>query len=211
MPTTSSTRSRSSSPACARRGRRPRARHDPLHRPCRSTERAGALGDRAWAELLEHHHRSCAASSRGYGGEEIDTAGDGFLALFDGPPGRFGAPLAIRDGLASSASTSAPVFTPARSSDRAARGRAASRCTWRTDRCGGRRRRRPRLGHDPRPHRRIGSRVRGARRSRAERDRRTTALCGSGVNHAVTASAAARARATPERFPFSANSASAAW
>jgi pimeloyl-ACP methyl ester carboxylesterase len=48
-----------------------------------STERAGALGDRAWAELLEHHYDLVRGELARFGGEEIDTAGDGFLALFD--------------------------------------------------------------------------------------------------------------------------------
>ena len=49
-----------------------------------STERAGALGDHAWAELLERHHQLVRRELARFGGE-IDTAGDGFLALFDGP------------------------------------------------------------------------------------------------------------------------------
>ena len=50
-----------------------------------STDRAAELGDRAWRELLERHHaimRRCLAEFRG---DELDTAGDGFLAAFDGP------------------------------------------------------------------------------------------------------------------------------
>jgi class 3 adenylate cyclase len=51
----------------------------------RSTERAGALGDRAWADLLESHHARVRAELRRFSGREIDTAGDGFLAAFDSP------------------------------------------------------------------------------------------------------------------------------
>ena len=65
-----------------------------------STERVGALGDQAWAELLEHHHRLVRGELARFGGEEIDTAGDGFLALFDGPARAIRCALAIRDGLA---------------------------------------------------------------------------------------------------------------
>ena len=65
-----------------------------------STERAGALGDHAWAELLEHHHQLVRRELARFGGEEIDTAGDGFLALFDGPARAIRCALAIRDGLA---------------------------------------------------------------------------------------------------------------
>jgi class 3 adenylate cyclase len=65
-----------------------------------STERAGALGDHAWAELLERHHQVVRRELARFGGEEIDTAGDGFLALFDGPARAIRCALAIRDGLA---------------------------------------------------------------------------------------------------------------
>jgi pimeloyl-ACP methyl ester carboxylesterase len=50
-----------------------------------STERAAALGDRAWRELLERHHATVRRELGRWGGREVDTAGDGFLAVFDGP------------------------------------------------------------------------------------------------------------------------------
>lgn len=50
-----------------------------------STRRAGELGDRAWGELLQAHHAVVREQLVRYGGREIDTAGDGFLATFDGP------------------------------------------------------------------------------------------------------------------------------
>ena len=50
-----------------------------------STERAVRLGDRAWRELLEAHHTRVRGLLARYRGTEIDTAGDGFLATFDGP------------------------------------------------------------------------------------------------------------------------------
>jgi class 3 adenylate cyclase/pimeloyl-ACP methyl ester carboxylesterase len=50
-----------------------------------STDRAAALGDRKWRELLEQHHAKVRALIGRYRGTEIDTAGDGFLATFDGP------------------------------------------------------------------------------------------------------------------------------
>ena len=50
-----------------------------------STERARALGDRAWADLIEVHNARVGAELRRFGGREIDTAGDGFLASFDSP------------------------------------------------------------------------------------------------------------------------------
>jgi class 3 adenylate cyclase len=50
-----------------------------------STERALAMGDRPWADLLEVHQARVRAELRRFGGREIDTAGDGFLAAFDSP------------------------------------------------------------------------------------------------------------------------------
>ena len=50
-----------------------------------STERATGLGDTAWKDLLERHHAAVRAMIARYRGTEVDTAGDGFLATFDGP------------------------------------------------------------------------------------------------------------------------------
>jgi class 3 adenylate cyclase len=50
-----------------------------------STPTVARLGDRPWAELLERHHRVVRSLLVRHRGEEIDAAGDGFLALFDGP------------------------------------------------------------------------------------------------------------------------------
>jgi pimeloyl-ACP methyl ester carboxylesterase len=50
-----------------------------------STERAAAVGDLRWAGLLETHHAAVRRELARFRGREIDTAGDGFLASFDGP------------------------------------------------------------------------------------------------------------------------------
>jgi len=50
-----------------------------------STRLAAELGDRAWRELLGRHHMLVRAELARFRGREVDTAGDGFLALFDGP------------------------------------------------------------------------------------------------------------------------------
>lgn len=50
-----------------------------------STDRAARIGDRDWRELLERHHRLLRAELDRYGGREVHTAGDGFLATFDSP------------------------------------------------------------------------------------------------------------------------------
>jgi class 3 adenylate cyclase len=50
-----------------------------------ATERAASLGDRRWRDLLERHHAAVRRELARFRGREIDTAGDGFLAAFDGP------------------------------------------------------------------------------------------------------------------------------
>jgi len=50
-----------------------------------STERANELGDHAWKALVERHHAVVRAMLARYRGQEVDTAGDGFFATFDGP------------------------------------------------------------------------------------------------------------------------------
>ncbi len=50
-----------------------------------STVKAVELGDRRWKELVEQHHAHVRAFLARYRGREIDTAGDGFFASFDGP------------------------------------------------------------------------------------------------------------------------------
>jgi pimeloyl-ACP methyl ester carboxylesterase len=50
-----------------------------------STARAAELGDRAWRDLLERHHRAIRRELVRFRGAELDVAGDGFFARFDGP------------------------------------------------------------------------------------------------------------------------------
>jgi class 3 adenylate cyclase/pimeloyl-ACP methyl ester carboxylesterase len=50
-----------------------------------STDHARRLGDRGWKDTLERHHAVVRAMLRRYRGTEVDTAGDGFFATFDGP------------------------------------------------------------------------------------------------------------------------------
>lgn len=50
-----------------------------------STAVATKLGDRAWRDLVERHHATVRALLGRYRGAEMDTAGDGFFATFDGP------------------------------------------------------------------------------------------------------------------------------
>jgi class 3 adenylate cyclase len=51
----------------------------------RSTERAASLGDRAWRDLLASHHTQVRRELGRFSGVEVDTAGDGVFASFDGP------------------------------------------------------------------------------------------------------------------------------
>ena len=50
-----------------------------------ATERASQVGDRSWHDLLDSHHALVRRELENFRGREIDTAGDGFLATFDGP------------------------------------------------------------------------------------------------------------------------------
>ena len=62
-----------------------------------STERAHALGDRKWRDLLDQHNSLVRRNLARFRGVEIDTTGDGFLATFDGPARGIRCALAIRD------------------------------------------------------------------------------------------------------------------
>jgi class 3 adenylate cyclase len=50
-----------------------------------STSTLADVGDRRWRELLEQHHALVRRQLVRFSGREIDTAGDGFFAAFDGP------------------------------------------------------------------------------------------------------------------------------
>ncbi len=64
-----------------------------------STERAVAVGDHAWRHLLSRHHTAVRKELSRFRGKEIDTAGDGFLAAFDGPARAVRCAQAIRDAV----------------------------------------------------------------------------------------------------------------
>jgi pimeloyl-ACP methyl ester carboxylesterase len=50
-----------------------------------STDRVRELGDRRWRDLLDRHHNIVRGQLDRFRGREVDTAGDGFFATFDGP------------------------------------------------------------------------------------------------------------------------------
>jgi DNA-binding NarL/FixJ family response regulator len=64
-----------------------------------STERAAAIGDRRWRELLDRHDELVREELGAHGGKEIKTTGDGFLALFDAPARAIRCAIAVRDAL----------------------------------------------------------------------------------------------------------------
>jgi class 3 adenylate cyclase len=66
-----------------------------------STERAAELGDGKWHDLLNRHHTAIREQLGRFCGNEVDTAGDGFLATFDGPARAIRCALAIRDAVRS--------------------------------------------------------------------------------------------------------------
>ena len=64
-----------------------------------STAKAVELGDRRWRELLEQHHARIRSQLALFRGIELDTAGDGFFARFDGPARAIRCACAIRDAV----------------------------------------------------------------------------------------------------------------
>lgn len=61
-----------------------------------STEKAVELGDGGWAELLERHHACVRAQIAHFHGQEMDTSGDGFFAIFPDPGRAIGAARRIQ-------------------------------------------------------------------------------------------------------------------
>jgi class 3 adenylate cyclase len=64
-----------------------------------SSERAASLGDRGWRELLEKHHALVRGQLARFRGREMDVAGDGFFASFDGPARAIRCAGAIVEGM----------------------------------------------------------------------------------------------------------------
>jgi class 3 adenylate cyclase len=64
-----------------------------------STEHAAELGDRGWRDLLDAHDRTIRRQLERFRGREVDTAGDGFLATFDGPGRAIECGCAMRDAV----------------------------------------------------------------------------------------------------------------
>jgi class 3 adenylate cyclase len=64
-----------------------------------STAKAAEIGDARWRELLRSHHGLIRRQLVRYRGRELDTAGDGFFASFDGPARAIRCACAIRDAV----------------------------------------------------------------------------------------------------------------
>src|ERR1700722_8688338 len=64
-----------------------------------STRRAAEIGDRDWRALLDAHDAVVRAQLARYRGREVNTSGDGFLAMFDGPQRAIRCAMSIRDAV----------------------------------------------------------------------------------------------------------------
>jgi len=62
-----------------------------------STRRAAEMGDRDWHALLDAHDAVIRSQINRFRGREVNTSGDGFLAMFDGPQRAIRCAMAIRD------------------------------------------------------------------------------------------------------------------
>jgi class 3 adenylate cyclase len=64
-----------------------------------STRRAAEMGDRDWRALLDAHDAIVRSQLTRFRGREVNTSGDGFLAMFDGPQRAIRCAMAIRDAV----------------------------------------------------------------------------------------------------------------
>jgi class 3 adenylate cyclase len=64
-----------------------------------STRRAAAMGDRDWHALLDAHDAIVRSQLSRFRGREVNTSGDGFLTMFDGPQRAIRCAMAIRDAV----------------------------------------------------------------------------------------------------------------
>jgi class 3 adenylate cyclase len=64
-----------------------------------ATAAAAEVGDQHWRELLTAHHDRIRAELARYRGREVDTAGDGFFATFDGPARAIHCACAVTDAV----------------------------------------------------------------------------------------------------------------
>ncbi len=135
-----------------------------------STDHASRLGDRGWRDVLARHHAVVRRELVRHQGRELDTAGDGFFAAFDGPAradhgGHRHHRRAARAGPGGSGRAS--IRVSASSSTPSSR---ASRYRWAPGLVPGWTGRGPGLEHRQGPCGGLGDRLRGLRRPPAEGD-----------------------------------------
>ena len=133
-----------------------------------STRRAAEIGDRDWHALLDAHDAVVRSQLARFRGREVNTSGDGFLAMFDGPQRAIRCAMSIRDAVqALGIEVRAGLHTgecEVRGDDIGGIAR-AHRCAGERT---GRAERRARVQHAARPRDRVGTRVRRARHSSAQ-------------------------------------------
>jgi class 3 adenylate cyclase len=71
----------------------------PLQSANQRPENPPGIGDGVWREKLEQHHELVRRQLFRYRGVEVDTAGDGFFASFDGPARAIRCASAISSGV----------------------------------------------------------------------------------------------------------------
>jgi class 3 adenylate cyclase len=86
------------------------------------------MGDRDWHALLDAHDAVVRSQLARFRGREVDTSGDSFLAMFDGPQRAIRCAMSIRDAVRALGIECAPGCTPA-SAKSAATTSAGSPCT----------------------------------------------------------------------------------
>ena len=131
-----------------------------------STERAASSATAAGASCSSGITSVVRRELERFRGREVDTAGDGFLATFDGPARAIRCARAIRDARRRrSASRSAPALHTGECELRGEKVRGHRGAHRRARRGAGRAGRGARLEHGEGPRRRLGHRVRGPRAS----------------------------------------------
>jgi len=83
-----------------------------------STELAAKLGDARWRDLRDAHHAAVRRELAIYRGQEVDTAGDGFYAAFDGPARAIRCACEVRNSVKSPRHDDAPWTAHRRVRDR---------------------------------------------------------------------------------------------
>ena len=84
-----------------------------------STQRATAIGDTRWRDLVDNYHQQVGKEVARLGGRVVNTAGDGVFATFDGPARAIKCAHAVRDVVRRWDWGSAAAFTLASASSKA--------------------------------------------------------------------------------------------